>query len=68
MNTKGIETRLPHNGQLISCPAGYSFSRFSELRTEPLNEFMNLWNREKLSCASQRFEEEEEEGKEKNSI
>ena len=58
-----LDTRLPHYSELMPCPAKYSFSRFSEPKSEPSDKFINLGNRKKTktktkkktSCASQTF-------------
>ena len=42
-----LDTRLPHYSQLMPCPAKYSFSRFSEPKSEPSDKFINLGNRKK---------------------
>lgn len=42
-----LETRLPHYSQLMPCPTKYSFSRFSEPKSEPSDKFINLGNRKK---------------------
>ena len=56
LNVSGeLETRLPHYSQLMPYPTKYSFYRFSEPKSEPSDQFINLGNRKKMSCASQTF-------------
>lgn len=61
-----LDTRLPHYSQLMPCPTKYSFSRFSEPKSEPSDKFINLGNRKKkkkTSCVSQTFGKKKQKNK-----